>query len=67
MDTLPETNVDPSNGWLEYYFPFGEVYFQGLCHVCFRQGILKRMRIVVTVHPIRGWIFLGLFARILQV
>ena len=29
-DTLPETNVDPENGWLEYYFPIGEAYFQGL-------------------------------------
>ena len=22
--TLPETNVAPENGWLEYYFPIGE-------------------------------------------
>ena len=29
--TLPETNIAPENGWLEYYFPFGMVYFQGLC------------------------------------
>ncbi len=28
--TLPETNVAPENGWLEYYFPIGEAYFQGL-------------------------------------
>ena len=21
--TLPETNIAPKNGWLEYYFPFG--------------------------------------------
>ena len=27
--TLPETNVAPENGWLEYYFPFGMAYFQG--------------------------------------
>ena len=27
--TLPETNIDPKNGWLEYYFPIGEAYFQG--------------------------------------
>ena len=31
MDTLPETDIDPSNGWLEYYFPIGEVYFQEIC------------------------------------
>ena len=29
--TLPETNIAPENGWLEYYFPFGKAYFQGLC------------------------------------
>ena len=28
--TPPETNVAPKNGWLEYYFPIGEAYFQGL-------------------------------------
>ena len=27
MKTLPETNTAPQNGWLEYYFPFGIVYF----------------------------------------
>ena len=29
--TLPETNIGPKNGWLEYYFPIGKAYFQGLC------------------------------------
>ena len=29
--TLPETNIAPKNGWLEYYFPVGEAYFQGIC------------------------------------
>ena len=29
--TLPETNIAPKNGWLEYYFPIGKAYFQGLC------------------------------------
>ena len=28
--TLPETNIAPENGWLEYYIPIGEAYFQGL-------------------------------------
>ncbi len=28
--TLPETNIAPKNGWLEYYFPIGEAYFHGL-------------------------------------
>ena len=28
-DALPETNIAPGNEWLEYYFPFGEAYFQG--------------------------------------
>ena len=29
--TLPETNIAPKNVWLEYYFPIGKAYFQGLC------------------------------------
>ena len=29
--TLPESNIAPKNGWLEYYFPIGEAYFQRLC------------------------------------
>ena len=24
----PETNIAPTNGWLEYYFPIGEAYLQ---------------------------------------
>ena len=31
VSTLPETNIAPENGWLEYCFPIGEAYFQGLC------------------------------------
>ncbi len=27
--TLPETNIGPENGWLEYYFPIGEAYYHG--------------------------------------
>ena len=30
INTLPKTNIAPTNGWLEYYFPIGEAYFQGL-------------------------------------
>ena len=30
-NSLPETNIAPKNGWLEYYFPIGKAYFQGLC------------------------------------
>ena len=30
MVTLPKTNIALTNGWLEYYFPIGEAYFQGL-------------------------------------
>ena len=30
--TLPETNVAPENGWLEYYFPIGfRPIFRGVC------------------------------------
>ena len=31
VDTLPETIIEPGNGWLEYNCPFGMAYFQGLC------------------------------------
>ena len=31
QDTLPETNIAPKNGWLEYYVPIGKAYFQKLC------------------------------------
>jgi len=34
--TLPETNIAPKNGWLEY-FPIGEAYFQ-VRAVRFREG-----------------------------
>ena len=27
--TLPETNIAPENGWLEYWFPFGMADFSG--------------------------------------
>jgi len=27
--TPPKFNIAPENGWLEYYFPFGMVTFQG--------------------------------------
>ncbi len=29
--TLPETNIAPKNGWLEYYFPIRDAYFQVPC------------------------------------
>ena len=29
--TLPETNIAPENGWLEYLFPFRMAYLAGLC------------------------------------
>ena len=38
---LPETNIAPKNGCLEYYFPIGDAYFQGLCHVSFRESYIR--------------------------
>ena len=36
---LPETNIAPENGWLEYYFPFGaRPIFRGKLAVSFREG-----------------------------
>ena len=37
--TLPETNIAPENGWLEYEFPFGIAYFQWLNSMSFREGM----------------------------
>ena len=37
ITTLPETNIAPKNGRLEFYFPFGKAYFQ-VRIVCFREG-----------------------------
>ena len=39
--TLPETNISPENGWLEYQFPLEMAYFQGRT-VSFRKGTLPR-------------------------
>ena len=40
MGTLPETNIAPENGWLEYYFPFlGWHIFR--CYVSFRECKIK--------------------------
>ncbi len=40
--TFPETNIfAPKNGWLEYYFPIGEAYFQGRT-VSFREGNIPK-------------------------
>ena len=40
LRSLPETNSEftPGNGWLEFYFPIGEAYFQGQA-VSFRECI----------------------------
>ncbi len=56
--TLPETNIAPENGWLEYYllyyFPFGMsgmAYFQ-VRTVSFRKGIyLQPFHPKKTSHP----------------
>ena len=37
INSLPETNIAPENGWLEYYFPIGMAYFQ-VQTVSFREG-----------------------------
>ena len=37
--TLPETNIAPENGWLEYYFPIGARFIFRCENVSFREGI----------------------------
>ncbi len=41
-DTLPETNIAPKNGWLEYLFPLGMAYVQGRA-VGFREGSCENL------------------------
>ena len=50
MDTLPKTNIAPTNGWLEYYFPIGEAYCQGRT-VSFREGIPEFSHGKIQVSP----------------
>ena len=46
--TLPATNIDSENQWLEDGFPFGMDYFQGICLV---SGSVKHLQhIVVSFH-----------------
>ena len=43
--TLPETDIAPENGRLEYYFPVGMAYFQVIC---------RWFQIFVVFTPIPG-------------
>ena len=43
LSTLPETNIAPKNGWLEYYFPIGMAHFQRRA-VSFREGTIEQER-----------------------
>ena len=49
--TLPETNIAPENGWLEYYFPIGEAYFQGRLLLVSGRVFLK---CVIRSYKIKG-------------
>ena len=41
--TIPETNIAPGNGWLEYYFHFGSrLIFRG--YVTFREGTFQSLK-----------------------
>ena len=49
--SLPKTNIfAPKNGWLEYYFPIGDAYFQGRA-VSFREGKSPQKWWVVIPEP----------------
>ena len=54
-DTLPETNMAPENGWLEYWFPLGMAYFQGRT-VSFREGKLNLWLKKCHDRPLRCWL-----------
>ena len=64
MYTLPETNIAPENGWLEYYFPIGEAYFQGRT-VSFREGnillhVVKAQHSTFRMTSVKGWCVLSM-------
>ena len=48
LKPLPETNLAPKNGWLEYYFPIDEAYLQGRA-VSFREGSFWECRYVPNI------------------
>ena len=53
--TLPQTNIAPENGWLEYYFPIGEAYFHGQA-LSFREviaGFLNHQRRINLMASVR--------------
>ena len=47
----PETNIALENGWLECYFPFGMVYFQGRT-VSFREGNIAKIHQFIEHLPL---------------
>ena len=55
---LPETNIAPENGWLEYFFPFGMTIFRPI----FRGEPLVSGRVVVIVVVCVSRCFLMFFA-----
>ena len=49
--TLPETNIAPKNGWLEYYFPIAKAYFSGVMLVSGR--VTHRLVLIRLQDPVR--------------
>ncbi len=49
---LPETNIAPENGWLEYYFPIGIAYFQ-VQTVSFREGNIWTSTVTTSTQDIK--------------
>ena len=63
--TLPETNIAPENGWLEYSLPFRMAYFQ-VPTVSFREcetPFLFRMWHTLWCNTLRSLIFTFLYCR----
>ena len=59
--TLPEINIAPENGWLEYdRFLFGMAYFQGRT-VSFREGLSLVWNSLTLL--ISGWVTVGWWFR----
>ena len=54
--TLPETNIAPENGWLEYYFPIGEAYFQGLWLLVSGRVVVGKMVGSLCYSLVKRWL-----------
>ena len=62
LDTFPDTNIAPENGWLKDYFPFGILKILKKCHSTGTISILFGYTIPnKNNYETTKWVSLGLF------